>query len=59
MVFNATFNSSSFISWRSVLLVEETGVLGENVIKLPVVKIFQVTTTPVENDNVVKKYFYN
>ena len=26
MVFNATFNSISVISWRSVLLVEETGV---------------------------------
>ena len=25
MVFNATFNSISVISWRSVLLVEETG----------------------------------
>ena len=24
MVFNATFNNSSVISWRSVLLVEET-----------------------------------
>jgi hypothetical protein len=29
VVFNATFNNISFISWRSVLLVEETGVLGE------------------------------
>jgi hypothetical protein len=29
MVFNATFNNISEISWRSVLLVEETGVLGE------------------------------
>jgi hypothetical protein len=26
MVFNATFNTISVISWRSVLLVEETGV---------------------------------
>ena len=25
MVFNATFNNISAISWRSVLLVEETG----------------------------------
>jgi hypothetical protein len=25
MVFNATFNTISFISWRLVLLVEETG----------------------------------
>jgi hypothetical protein len=30
MVFNATFNYSPVISWRSVLLVEETGVPGEN-----------------------------
>jgi hypothetical protein len=30
MVFNATFNNISVISWRSVLLVGETRVLGEN-----------------------------
>jgi len=30
MVFNATFNNISVISWRSVLLVEETGIPGEN-----------------------------
>ena len=30
MVFNATFNNISGISWRSVLLVEETRVPGEN-----------------------------
>jgi len=30
MVFNATFNNFSVISWRSVLLVEETRVAGEN-----------------------------
>ena len=30
MVFNATFNNISVISWRSVLLVEETGVPGKN-----------------------------
>ena len=30
MVFNATFNIISDISWRPVLLVEETGVPGEN-----------------------------
>jgi len=29
-VFNATFNTISFTSWQSVLLVEETGVPGEN-----------------------------
>jgi hypothetical protein len=30
MVFNATFNNISVISWWSVLLVEETGVPREN-----------------------------
>ena len=30
MVFNTTFNNISVISWLSVLLVEKTGVLGEN-----------------------------
>jgi hypothetical protein len=30
LVFNATFNNISVRSWRSVLLVEETGVHGEN-----------------------------
>jgi hypothetical protein len=30
MVFKATFNNISVILWQSVLLVEETGVLGEN-----------------------------
>ena len=29
-VFNATFNNISVISWLSALLVEETGVSGEN-----------------------------
>jgi hypothetical protein len=30
MVFNSTFNNISVISWWSVLLVEKTGVNGEN-----------------------------
>jgi hypothetical protein len=30
MVFIATFNNISIISWLSILLVEETGVPGEN-----------------------------
>ena len=30
VVSNANFNNISAISWRSVLLVEETGVFGEN-----------------------------
>ena len=29
MVFNATFNNISVISWQSVLLVEETGVITD------------------------------
>jgi hypothetical protein len=29
MVFNATFSNISAISWRSVLLMKETGVAGE------------------------------
>jgi hypothetical protein len=30
VMFSATFNNISVISWRSVLLMEETGVPGEN-----------------------------
>jgi hypothetical protein len=30
MVFNATLNNISVISWRSVLMVEDTGVPREN-----------------------------
>jgi len=30
MVFKVTFNNSPVISWRSVLLVEKTGIPGEN-----------------------------
>jgi hypothetical protein len=30
MVFDATFNNISVVSWLSLLLVEETGVPGEN-----------------------------
>jgi hypothetical protein len=30
MVFNSTFNNISVISWQSVLLVEDKGVLREN-----------------------------
>jgi hypothetical protein len=36
MVFNATYNNISAISWRSVLLMGETGIPGEN--HPPVVK---------------------
>ena len=30
MMLNATFNNISVISWMSIVLVEETGVPGEN-----------------------------
>ena len=30
MVFSSTFNNTSVISWLSILLMEETGVPGEN-----------------------------
>ena len=30
MMFNAAFNNISVMSWQSILLVEETSVLGEN-----------------------------
>ena len=30
MVFNTTFNAISVISWQSALMIEETGVPGEN-----------------------------
>jgi hypothetical protein len=30
LMFNATFNNISVILWQSFLLVEETGVAGEN-----------------------------
>jgi hypothetical protein len=30
MVFNATFNNISVISWQSFLLAEETGEIGQN-----------------------------
>jgi hypothetical protein len=30
MVFNTTFNNISVMSWPSVLMLEESGVLGEN-----------------------------
>ena len=50
MVFNATFNNILAISWRSVLLMEETGIPGEK--HLPVANDWQtlshnvVSSTP-------------
>jgi hypothetical protein len=40
MVFNATFNNISVISWRLVFLVEEIGVPGENL--CPVASHWQI-----------------
>jgi hypothetical protein len=47
MLFNATFNTISAISWRSVLLVEETGIPGDKITDLPQV-----------NDNLYHILFY-
>jgi hypothetical protein len=40
MMFNAAFNNISDISWQSVWLMEETGVLGEN--HLPAANHWQI-----------------
>jgi hypothetical protein len=68
MVLNATFNNISVRSWRSVLLVEEIGVPGENhwpaashwqtlshnvVLSTPRLSRFKLTTLVVETN---KKY---
>jgi len=50
MVFNATFNNISVILWRLVLLVEETGVPGEN--HWPAVSHWQTLLLNVVSDNV-------
>jgi hypothetical protein len=47
MMFNATFNNISAMSWRSVLLVEETGVSGEN--HRPVVSHWKTLSHDVSN----------
>jgi hypothetical protein len=41
MVFDATFNNISVISWRSVLLVAETGGPGENLLQVTD-KLYQI-----------------
>jgi hypothetical protein len=42
MVFNATFNNISVISWWSVLLVEETTDLSQVTNKLHYIMLYQV-----------------
>ena len=48
MVFDATFNDISAISWRSALLTEETGVPGENHLSQVADKLYHnvVSSTP-------------
>jgi hypothetical protein len=47
MVFNATFNNISVISWRPILLVEKTGVPGES--HRPVISHYQTVSHNQEN----------
>jgi len=53
MVLNATFNNISYISWWSVLLVEETGVPGENHQQVPDklyhIRLYQTHLTVIRN----------
>ena len=46
MVFNATFNNISVVSWQSVLLVEEVGVPRENHRQVTD-KLYHITLYPV------------
>ena len=57
MVFSATFNNISVISWRSVLLVEETGGPEEN--PLPVASHWQTLLHNVARLALVKIRTYN
>ena len=57
MVFNATFNNISAISWRSVLLMEETGAPGEN--HRPVASHWQTLSYNVVHLTTIKIRTYN
>jgi hypothetical protein len=51
MVFNATFKNISVLSWRSVLLLDETGVTGANVVsKEKVFTVYVATTAFSQNE---------
>ena len=51
MVFNATFNNISVLSWQSVLLVEETGVPGEKQVKQSLDKQMTFVREILKDDN--------
>ena len=55
MVFNASFNTISVISWQSVLLVEEAGVPREN--HIPVASGFSLST-PISSTKKKTKYIW-
>jgi hypothetical protein len=55
MVFNATFNNISVISWRSILLVEEIGGPGENHDILVTEILLKVALNTIKPTN--QKYF--
>jgi hypothetical protein len=57
MVFNATFNNISVISWRSVLFVEETEVPGETHWKN--LKTKKSTHTIIGRDHRENVFFWN
>jgi hypothetical protein len=57
MVFNATFNNISFISWWSVLLVEETRGPGEN--HWPVASLWQTLSHNVVHFALIEIRTYN
>ena len=57
MVFNATFNNISALSWRSGLLVEETRVPGEN--HLPVASHWQTLSHNVVHLSLIQVRTHN
>ena len=57
MMFNATFNNISVISWRSVLLVEETRVPGEN--HRPAASHCQTLSNEIQNTSQKMSWYTN
>ena len=61
MVFNAAFSNISVISWRPVLLVEETRVPGENYLNVwnvsdPIVEVNAVVLTSVSRGSLYEQF---